>query len=208
MRWWIVCGLVVTLAAMPSGDVSASSMQFQSRRLIFQPCVQRELKLDRAQIESMIVLENMRKIYSDIGTTNLPDDVLQEMEEHRTALLSPLSATQRKRFEQIENQLRGISAIYSPREHRERLELTSDQHRRLFHVEEVEIAEERAFLKTNPPDETVVRRHLELQARGVKRALKLLNPRQRSIWNEMVGPPFTWDDRDGVPVIDNARNLR
>jgi len=188
--------------------------------LITVPAVQKELKLDDAQVKKADALAERMKQRFGVDRAKLkglsPDEQLKRLptvagphyEEGMKGLRGFLRPEQVDRFDQILFQQRGPIAMLEPKI-AQTLQITNEQAQKVAELFAQARNEQRAAVQAAGKDQGAAVVKVESIAADANiKAAGLLSPEQRRTWTRLTGEPFRPDLAGGAKPADDATPKR
>ncbi|HZP80337.1 MAG TPA: hypothetical protein VFB21_01745 [Chthonomonadaceae bacterium] len=175
--------------------------------------VQKELKMTQPQIEKLDskqqeVRAQMQELFQNSGgfQNMSPEDrqklFAKSQEIQHKAVADILDTTQMKRFEQLELQQQGPSALMR-KDIADRLKLTEAQRSKLAEIQQQAMSEMRALFQSGNGggpggmSEENRQKFQAIQKTSNEKALAVLTAEQQKQWKQMLGAPFTFGPPPG-----------
>jgi len=162
--------------------------------LLANPGVQKELKLDKEQTDkvekfSADMREKMQG-FQDLSQEERQTK-MQEMQKDGTKIAGEiLKPEQKKRFDQISLQARGLQAFNDP-EVQGKLKITDEQKAKIKTLADDTQAQRRDIMQDAGGDrQAAMKKMTDLTKEATKKAMDLLTTEQKATWKEMTGEPF------------------
>jgi hypothetical protein len=215
--------LAVGAAAALAGPARGQGFPFQESRLngaailLRHSGVQTELRITEQQNDKVReVSQKVRDRYQDefakmermengrersLFKRNLSQQVISEVTKELPKILSP---EQYKRLQQISLQHGGVQA-FDEGLVKERLKLSKEQEAQIDKVREAAKPEFFAIRQADLTIEQAKQKEQALQNATVEKAVAVLTPDQKKVWQELRGAPFDFDRGGNKPTPTEGR---
>jgi hypothetical protein len=203
MRTVCKAALLLGIAALLAGPAAGAKYQYHGRGggfLLLNKSVQQELKMDKGQVDKVIVAlhkvrDGHKADFARLRDRNLPPEqraALAGKVAHasRQGVKGILRPEQAQRFRQIRLQLDGVHAFLSPRTQKA-LKVTDAQKAEFQAIAASFRAGQQAiFGSAAGHRQEAFKKVTALRAEKMDAALKVLTDGQKKAWKEMTGAPF------------------